>query len=555
MRIKTLLTTASVLLFFIAIPQITWAQKDGEAQGILIDERKQQTLKFSNKGALNQRCGFFVTRTLMENDEEALAIRVAHYHHKFEVYEWNPPNYDLGSRYLPEQGWLYITPSRIVFAVEEGDPSHAFDVKRTDLKTKPVTDLARYNFAGVQINLTERLAVSNSRQQKFAFLMQGIPTCNRYVKNPKPYTNFLMRAINDFNGALSEFKQLTASLHQSGKFQLITIGATVQPRRVDKFTFAYPFDEHQLEQSTTIDKLSSEPNQSKIPLDPPNPNESKGKRGIYYALLSVRETQNGQTEQAKANAEKAVELLETPSDDAEFCAKGAAHHVLGNYDIAIANFDRAIQLDPKQWNPYLRRGETYYRKGNYDQALADYDRAIHLNSQQPNAYHDRGLALARTGDHDLAIADFDKAIELSPQEAAIYNARGAVYARKADYNRARADYNRALQLSPQLKMIYYNRGLTYAHQGDYDSALADFNKEIELNPQQADLYNARGSVYSYKGVYDRAITEYSEAIRLRPDLWMTYENRARVYETIGDTAKAQADQNRISELQKQKTKP
>ena len=83
----------------------------------------------------------------MENEEEALAIRVAHYHHKSEVWESKPPNYNPGSDYLPEQGWLYITSSRIVFTVDKGDPSHAFEVKRTDLKTKPVTDLARYNFA------------------------------------------------------------------------------------------------------------------------------------------------------------------------------------------------------------------------------------------------------------------------------------------------------------------------------------------------------------------------------------------------------------------------
>jgi hypothetical protein len=375
MKIKILLPTASVLLFLTAIPQITCAQKDGEAQVVLIDDINQQTLKFSNLGPLNQRCGFFVTKTLMENEEEALVIRVAHYHHKFEVWEWNPPNYDIGSSYLPEQGWLYITSSRIVFTVEEGDPSHALEVKRTDLKTKPVTDLARYNFAGVQINVTERLAASNSREQKFAFLMQGIPTCRNYVKSPKPITKFLTLAINDFNAAMREFNQLTASLRHFGRFELISIGARVKPPRVDKFTFTSPFDYDQFEQSTTIEQLSDEPNQSTNSLRPANPNESE----------------------------------------------------------EIVNLDRAVQLNSQQWKPYLRRGEAYYRKGNYDRALADFDRAIQLSPQQPNAYYKRGLVYGRTGDHDLAIVDFDKALELRP-EAVTYNARASAYARKGDYN-------------------------------------------------------------------------------------------------------------------------
>lgn len=343
MKIKLLLTTASIL-FFTFIPQITCAQKDGEALMVLIDENNQQTLKFSNLGALKLHCGFFVTKTLMENEEEALAIRVAHYHHKFEVWEWNPPDYDIGSRYLPEHGWLYITSSRIVFTVEEGDPSHAFAVKRTDLKTKAVTDLARYNFAGVQINLTERLAASNSREQKFAFLMQGIPTCRNYVTLPKPITKFLTLAINDFNAAMREFNQLTDSLYQSGRFELISSGARVKPPRVDKCTFTSPFDYDQFEQST-IEQLSGEPNQSTNSLHPANPNESE----------------------------------------------------------EIGNFDKAIQLNPQQWKPYLRRGEAYYRKGNYDRALVDFDRVIQLSPQLPNAYYNRGRVYGRTGDHDLAI--------------------------------------------------------------------------------------------------------------------------------------------------------
>jgi len=103
-------------------------------------------------------------------------------------------------------------------------------------------------------------------------------------------------------------------------------------------------------------------------------------------------------------------------------------------------------------------------------------------------------------------------------------------------------------------MLYYNRGLAFARKDAYDLALADFNKEIELNPQETDVYNARGCVYSYKGDYDHAITEYSEAIRLKPDFWVAYKNRARVYETIGNTAKAEEDRNKSSELHQQ-TKP
>jgi len=117
---------------------------------------------------------------------------------------------------FPEDGWLYITPSRISFAVERGDPSHAFDVPRTALKDKGGTRFRMY-FVGIQINLKERLPASDSREQKFVVFMSEDRKCQ--VSNQKPYSTLLERAVNDFGGAMAEFRQLAASLKQAGKVQ------------------------------------------------------------------------------------------------------------------------------------------------------------------------------------------------------------------------------------------------------------------------------------------------------------------------------------------------
>lgn len=74
MRINTLLLTASLALFFLTMPQIAHAQKEGEAQAVVFDENNHPTLIFSNKSVKEQRCGLFVSYTLMENQEEAFVI-------------------------------------------------------------------------------------------------------------------------------------------------------------------------------------------------------------------------------------------------------------------------------------------------------------------------------------------------------------------------------------------------------------------------------------------------------------------------------------------------
>src|SRR5215217_8522521 len=168
MRMKTLIVAILISVSFLAMPHAAYSQKNGEAQAVIVDKDKRLILKFTNKEVDWQRCAFLVGNKSI-NQEQAFVLRVAHLHHRFQMSWGRRPVLQVGGLEvegvsLPEQGWLYITPSRIVFAVEEGDKSHAFDVSRTDLKNKPVTALQDFLPTGVQINLKERLPASDSRE-------------------------------------------------------------------------------------------------------------------------------------------------------------------------------------------------------------------------------------------------------------------------------------------------------------------------------------------------------------------------------------------------------
>ena len=79
---------------------------------------------------------------------------------------------------------------------------------------------------------------------------------------------------------------------------------------------------------------------------------------------------------------------------------------------------------------------TYYHpwrsptttKGEYDQAIADFAKALELNPNYADAYRVRGLAYAYKKEYDQAVADFSKTLELNPDVAATYALRGAAYA-------------------------------------------------------------------------------------------------------------------------------
>ena len=77
---------------------------------------------------------------------------------------------------------------------------------------------------------------------------------------------------------------------------------------------------------------------------------------------------------------------------------------------------------------YTRAGEddfinsaiAHFQKAEYDQAIADLSRAIEVKPDAAN-YHSRGLVFQRKADYDRAIADFSRAIEIDPSYKNIFD--------------------------------------------------------------------------------------------------------------------------------------
>jgi serine/threonine protein kinase len=131
---------------------------------------------------------------------------------------------------------------------------------------------------------------------------------------------------------------------------------------------------------------------------------------------------------------------------------------------------------------YNSRGVSYDDKGEYDKAIADYTKAISIDPNYAIAYNNRAVSYKHKGEYDKAIADFTKAISIDPNDAIAYINRGVSYDDKGEYDKAIADFTKAISIMPNYADPYNNRGVSYKNKGEYDKAIADFRKALEIDP-------------------------------------------------------------------------
>jgi tetratricopeptide (TPR) repeat protein len=156
---------------------------------------------------------------------------------------------------------------------------------------------------------------------------------------------------------------------------------------------------------------------------------------------------------------------------------------------------------------HLQNGFNLDKQNRYDEAIAEYTKAIELNPNSETMYLNRGNDYVRKLQFDLAITDFNKAIDLNPNDEVAYLARGVAYLNKgfrnsAMYIPAIADFSKAIALNPNDAVAYDNRGYAYALNSQYDLAAPDLNKAIHFLLSVGALeLRACYSVYPFYCIY------------------------------------------------------
>ena len=265
-------------------------------------------------------------------------------------------------------------------------------------------------------------------------------------------------------------------------------------------------------------------------------------RGTAYDKL-------GQTDKALADYEKAIAL--DPSFDKAFNNRAVIFDNKGETERALADYNKAIDLNPsldKAYRVYNNRALLFEKKGLTDKALADYDKAIALKPSFDEAYYNRAVLFEKLGQSDKALADYDKAIALRSSFDRAHYRRALLYEKLGQPDKAIAEYENVIIMNPSFDRAYYNRALLFERKGEIDKAIADYDRAIAVNPSFSKAYLGRGILFSRAGLLDKALEYIDKAIAADHNNAEAYGTRGLIYAFMNKYDRALEDFDKALDL-------
>jgi tetratricopeptide (TPR) repeat protein len=183
---------------------------------------------------------------------------------------------------------------------------------------------------------------------------------------------------------------------------------------------------------------------------------------------------------------------------------GEAYDKIGKYELAITEFEAALQLNPDYFFALNNLGNIYGKKKNYAQAILYTKQALQKNPNYAPGHYNLAKALHMTGNPEQAMASYRKAVKYNP------------YFEEAFFNIG--------FLALELKLL--------------TEAVSNFKNFIKMQPTHPKAHFGMGTAYAMMGKKEEAKNHYENAIVYDPEFISPYINLANLNMSIGKIEKA-----------------
>src|SRR5574344_1461353 len=176
-------------------------------------------------------------------------------------------------------------------------------------------------------------------------------------------------------------------------------------------------------------------------------------------------------------------------------------------------------------------GVNYHDKGDYEGAIAKYDKALELDKDNLLALAEKAISLLYLEKYEESIICCQKAIATHPGETElkiVYVTYGNASDALKKTDQSIEVYDEGIQLFPDFFLLYYNKGVSLSSVKKDDEALLCFQKAVMLHPTHASSHNAIARVSNTHNKRIPALLAYCTFLSIEPQTYRAKENLASV---------------------------
>jgi tetratricopeptide (TPR) repeat protein len=233
-----------------------------------------------------------------------------------------------------------------------------------------------------------------------------------------------------------------------------------------------------------------------------------------YRDLAQLNLRTGRTDAALRAAQRVRDLA--PTESSSFLFLGHVHVARGDLPMAAQEYEKALQLDPKNLKA-LENLANYYSSINPPKAVEYYRRYLQTDPYDPEIYFQMGFLHQKQNDGPQAIAAFKKSIQLDPQQVASHLALAELYELQRSTASAVTQYQWCTRLDPRNPAFYARLGHLYYANRQWDEAASQFQSARSLEPQNAANYYYLARIAEEKTNWAQATEHAEKAYRLSKD--------------------------------------
>ncbi|MEO0081449.1 MAG: tetratricopeptide repeat protein [candidate division WOR-3 bacterium] len=265
---------------------------------------------------------------------------------------------------------------------------------------------------------------------------------------------------------------------------------------------------------------------------------------------------------------------------------GASYYAQRNYDAAMENFQRALEIDSTYYDPCIAIGNIWRFRRDPIQAKEFYRRAMRLDPRKAKAYEGLGdLFLEMSGMDstyvDSALAAYRKGLEMDSSLVDLYNGVAQIYVKTERMAQADSVYKEALRRFPDdlsvmrlwgeflYKMRRYAEAVealkplvarfksdpsvtslrvklatALAEIGRYSEAVLELDEVLKIDPSDKQALLAQGVILARQGKFSQALAKFDQVIAMDSSMTTAYVAKADVLVKQGRLSPAEAELRR-----------